>query len=170
VSQHSELSVEFLAWAEFLTQETHSQPGLTWSQEEACLRRWTFSKNLAQQLKSFFQWREPTVMNWSLGQALEKLWRPEALWGLQCQIEWPEAHVEPAKQEFLQKLWQHWQNLPPEEKRQAPTALLLSADVADSVQGAKMGEVLRSCYWAQLEGVVKTRDQALDWARKFLQK
>ena len=73
-----------------------------------------------------------------------------------------------AATDFLKAVDTQWQVLC--QRQELPTAWIQAQDLQPWAQGELLGRVLQACYWAQLEAVVNSREQALVWCQDFLKK
>jgi tRNA nucleotidyltransferase/poly(A) polymerase len=143
----------------FLWIEAMNPQGLQFYEELAS--RWKFSRNLRRQTVGALRWvfGKDHFKNHSLGEIIELSFEPENERGLNEYFKTLETEADKKKlaRYLLQK-----KNLDGSK----PDPWLEASDF-DWLQGEALGKVLKSCYWEQLEGKSKNKEQLMaSWKRR----
>lgn len=104
-------------------------------------------------------WKDPaSFLSKRKGEQIQALAKPGVLWALQVLAQQNNPWSVPS-----QTLCQQWQSL----QMQLPSPFLRGEDAQGSFKGAALGEVLQEAFILQLEGALKSRDEALAWLQEL---
>ncbi|MEZ0392284.1 MAG: CCA tRNA nucleotidyltransferase [Pseudobdellovibrionaceae bacterium] len=128
---------------------------------EALCDRWKFSKDLKQKTLKALQWsyEEKPFATHSLGELLSLSYEPEQLRGL---LESAEQNLQLEEKLKFEEFQKRRQELGP----QKPKPWVTASDLIDKLQGEALGQALKACYWEQLEGKVKNKEDLIEKWRK----
>lgn len=116
------------------------------------------SKELKHSLQKGFFWFENNFLELSVGALVEKNFDPDYQRGFIEFFMLPKTASETEIYKKVQGLLLKFNHLKPEA--------FLKAQDLPKLQGASLGKALKESYFAQLEGVVKTKQEALDWCQQ----
>jgi tRNA nucleotidyltransferase/poly(A) polymerase len=138
--------IRWVLWADALGFSLEPRPEELFRLSKSHLALW----------KEYYFWKHQPRVGAQAGPLLERLAKPASRLGFFC----AGGGAGPEDLKPLFSKLESWMG-------RVPGPWVKSSDIPDGVQGARLGEILKSCYWAQLEGVVSTPEQALGLAQRL---
>jgi tRNA nucleotidyltransferase (CCA-adding enzyme) len=123
---------------------------------------WKFPRDLKQKCLKALQWtyEDRPFLRHPLGEILALSYSPEHLRGL---MEYSEFSLKEDERVNFEKFLTRRLAL----GREKPTPWVVASDLSDRLQGEELGRAIRLCYWEQLEGNAKEKQDLLKmWGMK----
>lgn len=141
----------FFLWLKFAQVE-----GASLYHFENLADRWKFSRDLRQKVLKALHWtyEDRPFLHHPLGELLALSYQPEHLRGL---MEYSELCLKDDERLNFEKFLSRRLAL----GREKPTPWVVASDLSKRLQGEELGRAIRLCYWEQLEGNAKEKEDLL---------